>query len=619
MPPSFLPPEGVYRMLKNLRNVVLIKAMMWIVAISFVALMVFDWGAGGMTCAGPGDTVGVINGQKISHQQFVEALRDASRQAKARNNAEPEEGQLIRRIWDQMVAQILYAQQIEKHEIAVSDAEVNFINRNQPVEWVQNQEVFQTDGKFDPDKYGRFLDDPGTYANPERKQFVLSAEYAVRQAVLISKLQEMVAGGVRVTSSEVREAYLRQKEKVRVAYAAVEAYSIADSLVSVSDDRIRAYYEDHPDEFHREAAVNASYVAFEKKPSAADEASAEDEIRRLLAEVRAGGDFASVAESNSEDPGSAERGGDLGFFGRGRMVKPFEDAAFALNPGDISEPVRTQFGWHVLKVEERKGEGDGLQVRARHILLKIRPGRDTLDSLRLEAERFQEQAEESDFLAAVADQSLQAKDTGFITAGGFFPMLGNRTSGLVNSFLNASPGRISPVYETEQGIYVFTLVARREAGPQPLDEVYDRISTKLKTAEKVKIASARVQPLLADVRSGQSLAQAARNRNARFAESKLFGRDDFVQGVGRRNAFTGTAFRLEAGTTSNVVATDRGAYVLQVLEKKSIDETEFESDGPELVQRLRSEKQNEVLAAWFSDLKKQAEIIDNRHLFYSNF
>ena len=160
-------------MLKNLRNVVLIKAMMWIVAISFVALMVFDWGAGGMTCAGPGDTVGVINGQKISHQQFVEALRDASRQAKARNSAEPDESQLIGQIWDQMVAQILYAQQIEAHEIAVSDAEVNFINRNQPVEWVRNQEVFQTDGRFDPEKYGRFLDDPGTYSAPRTAVILL--------------------------------------------------------------------------------------------------------------------------------------------------------------------------------------------------------------------------------------------------------------------------------------------------------------------------------------------------------------------------------------------------------------------------------------------------------------
>ena len=606
-------------MLKNLRNVVLIKAMMWIVAISFVALMVFDWGAGGMTCAGPGDTVGVINGQKISHQQFVEALRDASRQAKARNNAEPEESQLISQIWDQMVAQILYAQQIEAHEIAVSDAEVNFINRNQPVEWVQNQEVFQTDGNFDPEKYGRFLDDPGTYSSPERNQFVLSAEYAVRQAVLISKLQEMVAGGVRVTSAEVREAFVRQKEKVRVAYAAIEAYSIADSLVSVSDEQIQAYYSGHPDEFHREAAVNASFVAFEKKPSAADEADAEAEIRDLLSEVRAGGEFAALARSHSEDPGSAERGGDLGFFGRGRMVKPFEEAAFALEPGAISEPVRSQFGWHILKVEERKGEGDGLEVRARHILLKIRPGRDTLDSLRLESERFQERADEADFLTAVAEQGLQAKETGFITAGGYFPLLGNRTSGLVNSFLSASPGRVSPPYETEQGIYVFVLLARREAGPQPLDEVYNRIATRLKTTEKVNVASTRMAPLLEDVRSGRSLEDAAHSRDIRFAESKPFSRDDFVQGVGRRNAFTGAAFRLETGTTSGVVATDRGAYVLQLLEKEPIDEVEFKAEVPKLVERLRAEKQNEVLAAWFSDLKEQAEIIDNRHLFYSNF
>ena len=198
-------------------------------------------------------------------------------------------------------------------------------------------------------------------------------------------------------------------------------------------------------------------------------------------------------------------------------------------------------------------------------------------------------------------------------------MLGNRTSGLVNAFLKASPGEISHTYETEQGIYVFALLARREAGPQPLDEVYDRISTKLKTTEKVNVASGRIAPVLTDVRSGKSLGDAARNRNIRFAESKLFTRDEFVQGVGRRNAFTGTAFRLEKGTTSDVVTTDRGAYVLQLLEKESIDEVEFKTEVPKLVQRVRSEKQNEVLAAWFSDLKEQAEIIDNRHLFYPNF
>ncbi len=436
---------------------------------------------------------------------------------------------------------------------------------------------------------------------------------------MISKLQEMVAGGVRVTSAEVREAFVRQKEKVRVAYAAIEAYSIADSLVSVSDEQIQAYYSGHPDEFHRDAAVNASFVAFEKKPSAVDESDAEAEIRDLLAEIRAGGEFAALARSHSDDPGSAERGGDLGFFGRGRMVKPFEEAAFALEPGAISEPVRSQFGWHILKVEERKGEGDGLEVRAKHILLNVRPGRDTLDSLRLESERFQERADEADFLTAVAEQGLQAKETGFITAGGYFPLLGNRTSGLVNSFLSASPGRVSHPYETEQGIYVFVLLARREAGPQPLDEVYNRIATRLRTTEKVNVASTRMAPLLEDVRSGESLENAAHRRNIRFAESKPFSRDDFVQGVGRRNAFTGAAFRLDTGTTSGVVATDRGAYVLQLLEKEPIDEVEFEVEAPKLVERLRAEKQNEVLAAWFSDLKEQAEIIDNRHLFYSNF
>ncbi len=609
-------------MLNSLRNVIFIKAIMWIVAFAFVGLIVFEWGAdfSGRSGEGPvGDSVGSINGRKIEYQEFEDALRNLYQQSKTDQNPEPELAPLIRQTWDRMVAQALFAQQIEKHNISVSDQEVNFINRVQPAEWVKSQEVFQTDGSFDPAKYSQFLDDPTTYSDAQRKQFVLGAEFAARQALLTQKLQEMIAGGVRVTTSEVRQAYIEENEKVKVEYAGIEARTIPDSLVTVGDDEIQSYYSEHKDEFSQAAAIKAAFVTFSKTPSDQDKADTESEIRALLEEIRSGAEFERLARNNSDDPGSARKGGDLGFFKRGQMVKPFEETAFALAPGEVSEPSQTRFGWHIIKAEERKGAADSLQVKARHILLKVEAGRNTLDELRLKAEEFRDRGLEDGFDAVAAEMDLTPQESGFITAGGFFPLLQNRTSGLVNTFLNSSPGALSNTIETDQGIYIFALKDKRIEGPQPLDEVHTRILTSLRTNKKVDLVAGRLTPLLSALQGGKGLMDAAKHLDIPYNTSKPFSRTGFLPSVGGRNAFTAAAFNLERGALSQIVKTDRGAYILRVLERQAVDESKFQSEGDALTQKLLGQKRNETFAAWFTDLRERSDITDNRHRFYPNF
>ena len=122
-----------------------------------------------------------------------------------------------------MVNRILLDQQIGKYGLSVSDKEVNFFNRVQPPPLAQSVQDFQTDGRFDPAKYVRFLDDPATYSNPRLKQYVLWFEDAARRALLDRKLQGLAASAARVTTPEVRQAYVSANEKVRVAYAGIEA------------------------------------------------------------------------------------------------------------------------------------------------------------------------------------------------------------------------------------------------------------------------------------------------------------------------------------------------------------------------------------------------------------
>ncbi len=608
-------------MLNTMRSVGFIKVMMWFVAIAFIGLIVLEWGAdfSGRSAGRVGDTVGIIDGKKISYQYFDSLLRNAYRRAKDAGEADPETGKLVRETWDGLLSDILISEQVELLEINASDREVDFVNRAQPAAWVRGYQRFQTDGKFDLAKYTNFLDDPSTYTSAQGKQFVLTAEAEARQTLLRQKLWGLVASSVRVTGPEVRQAYVDDHEKVTVAYAGLEAAAIPDSLVAVSDADVQAYHDAHGEEFHQNTAVRTSFVGFTKSPSHQDSAEVETEVRKILAEVRGGEDFGQLARTYSDDPGSAQRGGDIGFFGRGQMVKPFEEQAFALEPGQVSEPFRSRFGWHIVRVDSVKGDGDGLQVRARHILVRVEAGRNTIDSLRMEAEEFLDLAQDIGFDAAAAGKGYTPSNTGFIPAGGFFPLLGNRTSGLVRAFLESSEGAVSPVYETEQGIYIFALREKRPAGPLPLEEVRSRILAELRIQKKVDRAAEQAAGALGDVRAGKALDAAAAARGLRHEEPNPFSRTGFVPEVGGRNAFIGAAFRLKPGETSDVVTTDRGAYIVKVLDRTPIDESEFDSGKESLAQRLLVQKRNQILTAWYEDLKSKAEIVDNRHHFYTNY
>ncbi|MFT5369867.1 MAG: peptidyl-prolyl cis-trans isomerase D [Candidatus Latescibacterota bacterium] len=607
-------------MLSHMRSTNFIKAMMIIVSVAFVGLMVFDWGAdiSGRGAPTVGDTVGMINGEEISHQRFEAELRFDLQQAKNKGQQEPDLGQVIGQTWERILSQTLVAQQLEKYQIQVSDNEINHFNRSQPAEFIQGQEFFQTDSKFDMAKYHQFLDNPGTYSDPQMKQFVLAAEDNARRQLLSRKLETRVAGSVKVTDAEIRQAYIDRNEKVSVSYVGMDVASIPDSLTLIGDTEIQAYYDKHRSDFKQDAAILAAFISLNKTPTARDEADIEKEINRVLEEARGGEDFAELARIYSDGP-SGPRGGDLGFFGKGRMVKPFEDAAFALEAGQISAPVKTQFGWHIIKVEETKGAADSLQVHARHILIEVKPGRGTLDSLRVVAQDFQAKAKEIGFDAAVNQAGLQNQDTGFITAGSFFPLLGNSTSGLVNTFLSGSPGDISNVYEKEQGIYVFGLRETRPEGPQPVDEAETQIASKLKQSKKVKVASDRLVEVLGNIKTGKSLEEAAKFFNLTVKKPDAFTRVGFVPSVGSRNAFVGTAFRQPVGQTSDIVTTDRGAYILQVLSKTPIEEEKLAEERVTLYQQVLSQKRQEVIAAWFSDLRESATVEDNRHVFYSEF
>jgi len=607
-------------MLKSLRQST--KTIIWIVAVAFVGWMALDLGANITARRGGArgrNAIGVINGQEISPVQFRRALQQAYSMQKEQTGQEPDYADLVRRMWDEVfVSQTLLFQQIREYGIAVSDREVDYQNRASPPQIVQQQEAFQTDGAFDLQKYLEFLDDPRTYENEASRQSVFFIENSVREDLLRQKLYERITGWVKVSDAEARQDYLDRNEKVKVQYITVPSRVIPDSLVSVGDDEIARYYEDHPDEFGQDAQVRCEYVIFEITPSPADSQAVEGAIADLLAQARAGEDFAELAQDYSEDPGTASQGGDLGLFGRGKMVAEFDSVAFSLEAGTISEPVLTQKGWHIIKLEERATEDGEEKVRARHILLKVESSRETLEELSAAVDGFYEAATEGgeDYRILAEREELEVRDTGFFSEGTFIPGIGP-VQAMVRRAFEGKVGKVLFPYRNDRGYHILRVVEKKEEGLRPLEEVRDRISRTLARDKRNTLVAERLGGVAAAIASGMDFEQAASVDSLEVQEPEPFSRTDYVPGVGSRNRFAATAFQLSEGEVSDVVETDRAAYLIRLLEKLPADEAQFETEKDPLQERLLQQKKGEVWSEWFAAVRDRAEIEDNRHLFYT--
>ena len=595
--------------------------VLWIVIFAFVGLIVVEWGAdySGPASDSVGDTVGMINGRKVSHREFQDRLRVAASQLAQQNGDDVDEGRLVREVWDSIVRFELISQEIDRLGIQVTDKELVHYTRTNPPPDVQALEFFQTDGQFDPSKYSQFITNPAAISDRTGRSIVRYIEETLRQQVLINRLQRLVMETVQASPSAVRSRYIDENEKVRVEYVFSANALVKDEDLSFDEQDITQYYQGHQDEFAHEGQIKVAYVFWPRAPTAADSLKIEEEVAELREQLVEGADFAELADAVSDDASSAREGGDLGSFGRGRMVKPFEDAAFGLDEGEISQPVKTRFGWHIIKVDEKLEEDGEQKMRARHILIKHKPSRKTEEDLRTRVENFQESAEAGGLKTAAAQEGLEVATSRFLNRGSLVPGLGSGTAWLVNLFFESEPGAVSRWSANERGYWVAELIDRRAASTAPLEEIRTQVERKVLVQKKNEVGAQTLAKIHQSVQLGNSFAQAATDAEHELVKPEPFSRNGTVPGVGRRNEFVGTAFRLRPGELSNVLSTPRGSYLMQLVEKIPIDEEQFEADRTEAAVGLLRQRQGDAWQAWSTRMYEEANIEDNRHIFYSSF
>ncbi len=584
------------------------KVVLFVVLLAFVGFIFFDWGmnAGSSASAREG-VVGKVNGEDITADAYRRMRAQMAQSFEQRTGRAPEiqdNDALDEETWVALVRETLVQQQIEKYGVTISDAEILELLRTNPPDEIRAQ-FTNEQGEFDVAAYQSALSNPALAAQ------WASVENYLRAMLPADKIQNYVGLNARVTTAEAHDRFVARNEKAKVRYAASLTATAAPES-ELDDAALKAYYDAHVADWAVGPRAVLEYVRIPKMPSAADSGAVRSDLEALRADIVTGGqDFAEVARTWSDDT-SAERGGDLGTFGRGDMVPEFEQVAFALPVGQVSDVFQTPFGFHIVKVEERKTEGGKEIVGARHILLRVEASNETLREASDRLDDFLVAVHEdgADWAKAAAASGLTVERTPPFEAGSPIPDLGLSRAAERFAF-SASPGESTrePV-EDELAFWAFRLVERRPAGTAPFEDVKDRVTAAATEAKRREAARDRIESAVAA--AGGSVDAIAKAMGAAVDTTAEFTRESFIPGVGRRDAFAATAFSLEVGATSGIVETDRGFFVIQVLGRIAADESQFAQQQPEIRRQLLMEKRQALVTAWIEQLVRDAKIVDFR-------
>ena len=590
------------------------KVVFWIIFISFVGVFLFAE-TSGLTGRGitRGTSVGSVDGVDISYDRWDSQVRALSQQEQQRRGGVSLTQDDMRRIEDiafqQIVDSILLAREYARRGISVSDREIQYAAVAMPhPEFMQNPDL-QTEGRFDPEKYQRLLQSPMA-----RQQGITRfLEQYYRTEIPRQKLFEQIAAGVYLTDARLWRIWQDEHDSARVSYVVFRPASVSDTAIRVTDDEIRSYFEDHRTQFgDRRGRAILSLIALPKPVTAADSAAARQRALQLRSEIVGGVPFDTVARRESADSVSATQGGLLGTVARNSFDPEFERAAFALEPGEISQPALSPYGYHIIKVDAKKGDS----ITVRHILLPITQSDSSAQRVTTLADSVADiaaAAEDPTRLDSAAKRFNLPVARAVATEGEPLVWNGKYVQDLgAWAFRGSRAGDISDIVDAPDAFYLARIDSLQEGGKVDVDDVRDDVRRVLINRKKGEVLEPRARRITDAVVSGKTLEQAALENGASVEKTGMFSRTTLVPGIGRLNEAVGASFGLPVGATSAPVKTEDGVFVVRVDARVNADraawEVQKEQQRQQLLLRLRRQRIQDFVTA----LRKEADVDDRR-------
>lgn len=612
----------------------MIKVVLGVIVVVFVF-----WGVGSYR-SDRENRIAVVNGQVIALEEYrstYEQLLDQYR----RQFGGALDQQLVktlglkRQALDHLINRRLVLQKADELNLQVTD--------NELADAIQGMEVFQENGRFVPERYQRLL--AMNRMTPE------VFEESLRRDLLVDKTQQYILGSVKVSAAEAWESFQWREEQIAIDYvlfkpslfndvvvtpeelesyfsshekdyetsASVKAgyvrldFEAFEPKVAVSEDEIVEYFEDNRETFGTPKRVRARHILFQLEPEAPQETldAVRAKAQKVLEEARSGADFAELARQYSEDPGSKDKGGDLGFFTRERMVKSFSDAAFSMAAGQISDLVASRFGWHIIKVEQIE-EATAPVLAEVYDEIQKKLVKEAAKNLAYdEAESLYMATYEGARLGEVAEaKGRQMIETDFFARSD--PIKG---ISLADKFAEIAFGlgddEVSEPLELSDGYYLVEIVERKDAEIPELQSIAEKVRTDLLAVKQDALAQEKAGAFLESLQQGKDLDAAAKEQQLEVKSSDFFKRTGSIPEIGSEQELVTVAFFL--GPTNplpdSVIKGRQGYFVIRFKDRKPADRNEFESRKEDIIAQIISQKQQEFINQWLARLRQEGEVI----------
>jgi len=538
-----------------------------------------------------------------------------------------------------LVQQQILLREADRLGLQVSDADLAHELQYGPF-----AQVLFPDGKFiGNDAYMNFVQNQFGWS---RSDF----ESKIKQEMEITRLEDYITGGVTVSDSEVRDSYRTQATKVKFDYATISSDDISKSInpsdadlqtfftqnknkyatavgesrkityvafdasnvpggkPSVSDDEVQQYYNAHQDQYTVKDQVRVRHIliAVPQGADAATDAAAKAKAENLLKQIKGGADFAALAKANSDDPGSKPQGGELGFLQHGVTVPEFDKTAFSLPVGQTSDVIKTQFGYHILQVEEKQSAHVKPVSEVKDQIVPILQQQKAGAAEQNFATQLAGEAKTNGLAKVAAAHGLQVVTTDYVAQGGIVPGVSD-SSGMLTQAFAAKPGDAPASVSTGDGFAVFQVTDVKAAHAPDFADYKPHVLDDYRQEKTPQLLATKLNALADRAKALGDLTKAAKEQKIDVKTSDLVGKDGQVPGIGAMTGPASVAFTMAKGEISKPINTGSSGILLSVVDKQEPTTDDIAKNFDKTREQLLQTKREEIFGVFAGTLTQKYE------------